>query len=148
MRIVIQRVKNARVEVAKKVISKVGEGTLIFLGVEKSDSENEVKYLADKILNLRIFADKDDKMNKSVLDIRGEILVVSQFTLCADCQKGRRPSFIEAAEPKKAEELYLLFIKELKKSGLKVETGKFRAMMDIHLINDGPVTIILDTKNP
>lgn len=144
MKVVIQRVKKAQVKTAKKIISKIGKGLLVFLGIKNDDKEENIDWLVEKIINLRIFSDKDDKMNLSVKNIGGEILVVSQFTLYGDCQKGRRPSFIEAAEPVKAQKIYDLFVKKLKKYGLVVKEGVFGAMMEVELINDGPVTMIIE----
>jgi len=146
MRAVIQRVKEAKVEVNGDIIGKIGEGFLVLLGVGKDDTEEDVRYLADKVLGLRIFEDEAGKMNLSITDVKGEILTVSQFTLYGDSRKGRRPSFDEAAPLDVAEKLYELFVEEIRKSGIKVETGKFRALMDVHLINSGPVTILLDSK--
>jgi D-tyrosyl-tRNA(Tyr) deacylase len=146
MRAVVQRVKNARVEVGGRVTGEIGKGLLIFLGVGDEDSEKDCEYLADKIANLRIFSDENDLMNLSSLDIGGGMLVVSQFTLWGDCRKGRRPSFTKAARPERAKELYEFFIGVLKKTGLKIAAGEFQEMMDVHLINDGPVTILLDSS--
>ena len=146
MRAIIQRVKEARVEVEGEVAGRIGEGMLILLGAGKDDSEEDAEYLAEKILTLRIFEDSEGKMNLSVTDTGGEVLVVSQFTLYGDCRKGRRPSFDKAAPPELAESLYELFVRELKERGVKVETGRFRAMMDVHLVNSGPVTLMLDSK--
>jgi D-tyrosyl-tRNA(Tyr) deacylase len=146
MRAVVQRVKNARVEVSGRVTGEIGKGLLIFLGVGDEDSEKDCKYLADKIANLRIFPDENDLMNLSSLDIGGGMLVVSQFTLWGDCRKGRRPSFTKAARPERAKELYEFFIGVLKKTGLKIAAGEFQEMMDVHLINDGPVTLLLDSS--
>ncbi|MER3446924.1 MAG: D-tyrosyl-tRNA(Tyr) deacylase [Candidatus Dadabacteria bacterium] len=146
MRTVVQRVKEARVEVEGELVGKIGEGILLLLGVKKDDTEDDVRYLAEKVLGLRIFEDELGKMNLSILDVQGEVLVISQFTLYADCRKGRRPSFDEVAPPDMAEGLYRLFVAEIKKSGINVQTGKFRAVMDIHLVNSGPVTILLDSR--
>jgi len=146
MRTIIQRVKEARVEVNGVIIGQIGKGALVLLGAGKEDTEHDVEYLVDKILNLRIFEDEEGKMNLSVLDSGGEVLVVSQFTLYGDCRKGRRPSFDKAAPPEVAENLYELFVKKVRERGVKVETGKFRAMMDVHLVNWGPVTLMLDSK--
>jgi len=148
MKAVIQRVKSGKVMINDQVVGQIGQGLVVLLGVKDGDTEKQVQFLARKIVNLRIFSDQQNKMNLSVKDIDGEVLVVSQFTLLADCQKGNRPSFIRAANPELAEGLYLKFIQELKKLGVvKVATGKFGAMMDVHLVNDGPVTIILDTED-
>ena len=142
MKALIQRVKDASVTIEGDLYSKIGRGILIFLGVEKSDEIENADKLAQKVLNLRIF--EDDKMNLSVSDVNGEILVVSQFTLCGDCKKGTRPSFDNAAKPDKAVKLYEDFVNFLKLSGLIVQTGKFRAMMDVSLVNDGPVTFMIE----
>jgi len=147
MKVVIQRVKEAKVSVNGQLINRIGKGMLVFLCVQKDDDQQDADYLVDKLINLRIFEDNEKKMNLSIQEIKGEFLVISQFTLAGDCNKGRRPSFDKAAEPKKAEELYNYFAQGLAKSSLTVKTGKFRAMMDISLINDGPVTFILDSKN-
>ncbi len=141
MKALIQRVKKASVTIGTELYSEINAGLLVFLGVTKEDGKENSKKLAEKILKLRIFEDENDKMNLSVQDIKGEILVVSQFTLCADCKKGTRPSFDSAAAPDKAIELYEDFVSQLKSSGAAVKTGKFRAMMEVSLINDGPVTI-------
>ena len=146
MRIVLQRVKEASVTVAGKIVGQIGPGMLLLLGVGQGDSEQDVSFLADKVLQLRIFADTEDKMNLSIQDVKGEILVVSQFTLYGDCRRGRRPSFDGAAPPETARALYELFVRELKKSGLKVEMGIFAARMDVKLTNDGPVTFILESR--
>ncbi|MBE6805701.1 MAG: D-tyrosyl-tRNA(Tyr) deacylase [Ruminococcaceae bacterium] len=146
MKAVIQRIKYADVCVDGKEISRVENGLLVLLGVHNTDNEETAKLLAKKCANLRIFTDENDKMNKSVLDINGEILVISNFTLCADTKKGNRPSFIEAMEPKTADELYNLYCEELNLNGVKkVGRGVFGADMKVSLLNDGPVTIILDT---
>lgn len=144
MRLVIQRVSQATVKVDEKMVGKIGRGFLILCGFKKDDTTSSLGKIAEKCLNLRIFEDNQEKMNLSLLDISGEILVVSQFTLYANCQKGRRPSFNSSMPPEEAEKQYALLIQELKKSGLKVESGIFGAKMDIALNNDGPVTIILD----
>ncbi|MBO6088623.1 D-tyrosyl-tRNA(Tyr) deacylase [bacterium] len=143
MKALIQRVKNASVTINNELFSSIECGLLVFLGVEKSDEKENAQKLAEKILKLRIFEDENEKMNLSVSDIKGEILVVSQFTLCGDCKKGTRPSFDNSAPPERAVELYEYFVEQVKFSGLKVETGKFRSHMDISLINDGPVTFLL-----
>jgi len=146
MRAVVQRVSRASVKVAGEVTGEIGPGLLVLLGVNSRDSAKEAEFLADKIANLRIFADEKDKMNCSVLETGGEILVVSQFTLYGDCRKGRRPSYNEAAQPKPAERLYEYFVESLQKCGLIVATGRFQAMMAVELVNDGPVTILLDSE--
>ncbi len=145
MKAVIQRVSQASVKINKKVTSQIGPGFLVFLGVGENDTEKDVNYLVKKIVNLRIMADSQDKMNLSPKDTNGELLIISQFTLYGDTKKGNRPSFIQAASPKKAKKLYQLFIKKAKQQGLKVKSGQFAAMMDIALINSGPVTIIIDS---
>ncbi len=144
MKALIQRVKNASVAIEGKLYSSIDTGMLVLLGVEKSDTVENAEKLAQKLLNLRIFEDENEKMNFSIQDVSGEILVVSQFTLCADCRKGTRPSFDSAAAPEFANKLYEDFVKNLKASGLKIETGKFRAMMDVSLVNDGPVTFLVE----
>ena len=144
MKALLQHVKRASVTVDGELISKINKGILIFLGVEKGDSEENADKLSEKITKLRIFEDENDKMNLSVTDVDGEILVVSQFTLCGDCKKGTRPSFDKAATPDIASELYEYFVKKLKEKNIKVQTGKFRAMMDVELVNDGPVTFWLE----
>lgn len=145
MRAIIQRVKHASVEIDGKINGKIDEGLLIFLGVGKGDSEKDLEYIADKTLTLRIFEDENGKMNKCISDINGEILVISQFTLYGDCRKGRRPSFDSAMPPKEAEMMYEKFVDYIKNSGLKTETGMFGADMKVDLLNDGPVTMILDS---
>jgi len=146
MRAVIQRVLSARVEVDNQVVGQIGEGTLVFLGVGREDNEEDCQYIADKISNLRIFHDNQGKMNRSLLDIAGSVLLVSQFTLYGDARKGRRPGFSEAAPPELGESFYLKVAARLRENGLKVETGTFQAHMQVHLCNDGPVTILLDSK--
>ena len=147
MRAVIQRVKEARVSVGERVVGAIAAGMLVFLGVGKEDSADDVNYLVSKIGQLRIFDDDQGKMNRSIADFGGAFLVVSQFTLLGDCGKGRRPSFDAAAEPKKAEELYDEFVRKLREQNFKVETGEFRAMMDVALVNDGPVTFVIESKD-
>lgn len=144
MKALIQRVKSASVSINNELYSKIGKGMLVFLGVEKSDKKENCDKLAQKIVSLRIFEDENDKMNLSIKDVNGEILVVSQFTLCGDCQKGTRPSFDNAAPPDIANELYEDFVKKLSQNGINVQTGKFRAMMGVELINDGPVTFFIE----
>lgn len=146
MRAVIQRVKSASVTVEGKVVSEISKGLLVFLGVAQEDTPADVDYMASKIANLRIFEDNEGRMNLSILDIGGKALVVSQFTLCGDCRKGRRPSFIHAARPEKADPLYQAFMDEISRLGVPVKAGIFRAMMDVELINDGPVTMMLDSN--
>ena len=146
MRAVIQRVKSASVTVEGKVVSEIRVGLLVFLGVAQEDTPADVNYMASKIANLRIFEDDEGRMNLSILDVGGEALVVSQFTLYGDCRKGRRPSFIAAARPEKADPLYQAFMDEISRLGVPVKAGIFQAMMDIELINDGPVTMLLDSN--
>ena len=145
MRAVVQLVKKAAVTVNGSVISEIGPGLLVLLGIEKNDLPGDARMLAEKIAHLRVFPDQDQLMNLSVLDVRGQILVVSQFTLYGDCRKGRRPSYSNAAPPDQAENLYEMFIHETAKLGVPVASGKFKAMMDVELINQGPVTLLLDS---
>jgi D-tyrosyl-tRNA(Tyr) deacylase len=145
MRAVIQRVKSASVKVEGKLVSEIGAGVLIFLGIAHEDTATEIEYIANKIANLRIFEDKEGKMNRSLLEMGGAALVVSQFTLYGDCRKGRRPSFIKAARPEQANALYEQFIAVLEQQNIPTQGGTFQAMMDVELINDGPVTILLDS---
>ena len=146
MRAVVQRVLSSSVEVDSKVIGKIYLGINVLLGVSKTDTIDDIKYIKDKMLNLRIFPDEQGKLNKSILEVGGEILIISQFTLYGDCRRGRRPSFIEALGGSEAEELYDKFVQLVKESGIKVETGQFGADMKVNIINDGPVTILLDSK--
>jgi D-tyrosyl-tRNA(Tyr) deacylase len=145
MRAVIQRVAEARVSVGEEIVSGIGPGLCIFLGIAVNDSEKDAESLASKIGSLRIFEDEQGKMNRSVRDTRGDLLVVSQFTLYGDCRKGNRPSFSAAAAPEPAKRLYDDFVQRLRQTGLKVATGEFRATMKVALVNDGPVTLILET---
>lgn len=147
MKIVLQRVKEASVSVDKKIVGRIASGMLILLGVGKDDTPLDVESLVQKISQLRIFEDDRGKMNLSASEVKGEFLVVSQFTLYGDCTKGRRPSFDAAADPQKGEALYNLFVDQLKAKDFKVETGRFRAMMDVALVNDGPVTFIIDSES-
>lgn len=144
MKLVVQRVSKASVEVESKVVGKIDQGFLVLCGIGQEDTKEEADCLAEKLCNLRVFTDENDKMNLSIKDIDGELLVVSQFTLYADCRKGNRPSFVEAAKPEKAEELYEYFVEKCRKSVRKVEKGVFGADMKVSLLNDGPVTIILE----
>ena len=145
MRIVIQRVKQARVEVDGQVTGVIGPGLLVLLGIAKTDSERDAEYLAEKVLHLRIFPDSGGKMNRNIREAGGSLLVVSQFTLYGDCRKGRRPSFDLAASPEQAARLYQYFIHTARQTGVRVETGIFQALMQVHLVNDGPVTLICES---
>ena len=146
MRAVLQRVSRAKVTVDGETTGEIGQGIVVLLGVGSSDTDADAAYLVEKTVNLRIFGDDDGKMNRSVIDVDGGLLVVSQFTLYADTRKGRRPSYIGAAAPDEANRLYEVYVAEARKHLSKVETGRFQAMMDVELVNDGPVTIILDTS--
>jgi D-tyrosyl-tRNA(Tyr) deacylase len=146
MRAVVQRVSRASVTVDGEITGKIGKGLLVLLGVSTNDEESDAVYLLDKIINLRIFEDAAGKMNLSLAETSGELLVVSQFTLYGDTRRGRRPSYIEAAAPEKANQLYEFFVAEARKQIGRVETGRFQAMMDVELVNDGPVTILLDSS--
>ena len=147
MRAVVQRVIESHVTVADEIVAGIGRGLLVLLGVEKGDTDKDAKYLADKISHLRIFEDDQGKMNRSLLETGGSMLVVSQFTLLGDCRKGRRPSFIQAARPEEADHLYESFAGLVRSMGIDVKTGRFRTMMAVSLINDGPVTIILESPH-
>ena len=146
MRAVVQRVTDARVEVAGEVVGEIGAGFLVLLGVARDDANTDADYLAEKIVNLRIFNDDDGKMNRALLETGGAMLVVSQFTLFGDVRRGRRPSYSDAAEPEKANQLYEYFVERVRSFGVRVETGLFQAMMKVSLTNDGPVTILLDSR--
>lgn len=146
MRAVVQRVSSSKVVVDDKIIGNIGKGFNVLLGISKDDTIEDLKYITDKIINLRVFEDDNDKMNLSLLDVKGELLVISQFTLYGDCRKGRRPNFMNAMGGNEAKELYEEFIKMLRSNGVKVETGEFGAHMYVDIQNDGPVTILLDSK--
>ena len=146
MKALLQRVTGASVSVAGEVVGSVGRGLVVFVGVANEDTEKDAQYLAQKTVNLRIFADEEGKFNLSALDINGELLLVSQFTLLADTRKGRRPSFVEAAPPDRAEEFFDYFVEQTSATGLKVETGRFQQYMQVEIHNDGPVTILLDSR--
>jgi len=146
MRAVVQRVTEARVEVAGEPVGEIGAGLLVLLGVARDDTTDDADYLADKTVNLRVFDDDEGKMNRSLLESGGAILVVSQFTLYGDVRRGRRPSYSDGAEPEKANQLYEYFVERVRSFGVKVETGIFQAMMKLRLTNDGPVTILLDSR--
>ena len=145
MRAVVQLVSMAEVTIQKKIVGSIGPGLVVLLGISRNDTVKEIDYLADKIINLRIFPDQNQKMNLSVKDIKGEILLVSQFTLFGDCRKGRRPSYSNAAPPERAKKLYDTFIQKLDDLGIPTATGEFQAMMKVNLVNNGPVTILLDS---
>jgi len=146
MRAVVQRVKSSSVTVDGRVVAEIGDGLLVLLGVAKPDKSDDADYLAEKIVNLRIFEDEDGKLNRSVLSTGGQMLVVSQFTLLGNCNKGRRPSFVHAAGQDQAVKLYERFIEQVREKGVSVKTGRFRATMEVGLINDGPVTLIVESK--
>jgi D-tyrosyl-tRNA(Tyr) deacylase len=146
MRACVQRVSQASVTVDGEIIGRIGRGLLVLLGVMESDEQPDLEFMAEKTTTLRIFPDDEGKMNRSLLDTGGEMLVVSQFTLLGDCRKGRRPSFIAAAAPEKAERMYEQFVAAVRSAGVPVATGRFRAHMDVALVNDGPVTILLDSR--
>ena len=144
MKVLIQRVKRASVTIENKLYSSINKGILALVGIEKGDTQEQVEKAAKKIANLRIFPDENYKMNHSLIDIQGEMLIVSQFTLCGDCKKGTRPSFDRSAPPDIANQLYENFVKEIQSYNIKTQTGKFAAMMDVELINDGPVTFMIE----
>ena len=146
MRAVVQRVSRAKVTVGDEVTGEIGKGLLVLLGVEQEDNEAGADYLVDKVVGLRVFEDVDGKMNLSVAEVGGAVLVVSQFTLYGDARRGKRPSFDRAARPERANELYEYFVAKVRAAGLRCETGRFQAMMDVELVNDGPVTILLDSE--
>ena len=146
MKALLQRVTRASVSVASEVVGRIGRGLVVFVGVASGDTEKDAQYLAQKTVSLRIFSDEEGRFNLSALDIKGELLVVSQFTLLADTRKGRRPSFIEAAPPAQAEEIFERFVEQARATGLRVETGRFQQYMQVEIHNDGPVTILLDSK--
>lgn len=146
MRAVVQRVASAQVNVGDRVVGRIGRGLLVFLGIERGDASEDVDYVAGKVRDLRIFSDERGKMNRSVVDLCAEILVISQFTLSADCRRGRRPSFGHAAPPEVARSLYEAFLRTLRAMDLRVQTGEFQATMQVELVNDGPVTILLDSR--
>ena len=145
MRAVVQRVRKSAVSVDDQVVGQIGSGLLVLLGVARNDSVKDADYLVNKIINLRIFEDAAGKMNRSLLETEGELLAVSQFTLLADCRKGRRPSFIDAAEPEKANDLFEAFVDGVQRQGIRVQTGRFGTMMAVQLVNEGPVTIIIES---
>ncbi|MBA7644651.1 D-aminoacyl-tRNA deacylase [subsurface metagenome] len=146
MKALLQRVTEASVSVGSEVVGRIGPGLVVFVGVARGDTEKDAQYLAQKIVNLRLFSDEGGKFNLSALDIKGELLVVSQFTLLADTRKGRRPDFIEAAPPAQAKELFEQFVEQAHATGLKVETGRFQQYMQVEIHNDGPVTILLNSR--
>ncbi len=148
MRAVIQRVKRCTVRVNDEPVSRIGSGVLVLLGVGENDDLADADYLSEKISNMRIFEDQDGKMNRSLLQISGEMMVVSQFTLMADCRKGRRPSYTKAADPESANGLYAYFVSRIQQLGLSVQTGRFGANMDVSLVNDGPVTLVVESPSP
>jgi len=145
MRVIVQRSREASVTVAGEVVGRIQHGLVLLVGITHEDTEKEVDFVAEKVAHLRIFEDEEGKMNRSILETGGQILSISQFTLYGDCRKGRRPNFMAAARPEPAEPLYDLFNEKLREKGLQVETGRFGAMMDVHLVNHGPVTLIVES---
>jgi D-tyrosyl-tRNA(Tyr) deacylase len=146
MRVVVQRVDSATVNIDNRLVAMIGKGILVFLGIEKGDGQKDADYLLEKVITLRIFEDSGGKMNRSLLDVSGEMLIVSQFTLLGDCKKGRRPSFIQAEDPEHARRLYEYFICRGREAMVRVSSGEFQAMMKIAVVNDGPVTMLLDSR--
>ena len=146
MRAVVQRVSSAKVSVDQEVVGEIAAGFLVLLGVSATDTDEDLKYLTGKLIGLRVFEDDDGKMNRSIQDAGGAMLIISQFTLYGDCRKGRRPSFVEAARPELAEPLYNEVVATIRNAGIPVETGRFQAHMDVELVNDGPVTLLLDSS--
>jgi D-aminoacyl-tRNA deacylase len=146
MRAVVQRVSKASVVVAERVVGEIGMGLLVLLGVSKNDTEADAGYLAEKVAGLRVFEDRDGKMNRSIADVGGAVLAISQFTLYGDVRRGKRPSFDDAARPERARELYEYFVAQIRQSGLRCEIGQFQAMMSVSLVNQGPVTVLLDSS--
>ncbi|MEW4562391.1 D-aminoacyl-tRNA deacylase [Bremerella sp. JC770] len=146
MRGVVQRVLEAHVKVDGQIVGQIEQGLVVLLGVAEGDTATDLKYLVEKTIHLRIFEDDEGKMNRSVIDVGGSILAISQFTLLGDCRKGRRPSFISAAKPEEANAMYESYVQQIREQGVKVETGIFQADMKVHLINDGPVTLVLDSS--
>jgi D-aminoacyl-tRNA deacylase len=146
MRAVVQRISRAKVTVENEIVGQVGKGFLVLLGVSQDDTQDDVIFMAQKIAELRVFRDEEGKMNLSLQDVGGQMLVVSQFTLYGDCRKGRRPSFVRAAPPEKADELYQSFVAEVRGQGIHVETGQFQADMDVELVNEGPVTLLIESN--
>ena len=146
MRAVVQRVTRAKVTVNGKIVGEIGAGLMVLLGVSEDDSQDDASYLADKLVSLRIFPDDEGKMNRSLAEMGGQMLIVSQFTLFGDCRKGRRPSFIKAARPELADSLYRVFVVEVQGRGVQTATGQFQAHMDVELVNDGPVTLLVDSR--
>jgi D-tyrosyl-tRNA(Tyr) deacylase len=147
LKALVQRVREASVTIDGKVVGEIARGLVVFVGVDRDDSQKDLEYLVDKVVNLRIFSDENSKFNISAAEIKAELLIISQFTLIADTRKGRRPSFIDAAPPETAESLFNLFVERARASGLKVETGRFQEYMLVEIHNDGPVTILLDSKD-